>query len=141
MSEYAIRALIHLASQPSDSTVRINQMALEDDIPETFLRKIIPLLSKAGLVYSHRGTSGGIKLARSADAISLYDVFEAIEGRFYFNKCLISTDVCHCSEWCSVHLVWREVQDSVIGILSKKSLADLAKSNRNRKRKFESTSI
>ena len=50
--EYAIRAMIHLASGKDDSTFQIAEISRSNDIPEKFLRKIIPQLSFAGLINS-----------------------------------------------------------------------------------------
>jgi len=62
--EYAIRAILHLAGENSNKNVQIQDISKKWKIPESFLRKIIPLLAKAGLIMSVRGSGGGIKLAK-----------------------------------------------------------------------------
>ena len=64
--EYAIRAMIHLASGKDDSIFQIAEISNVNNIPEKFLRKIIPQLSFAGLIQSQRGIGGGIKLGKPA---------------------------------------------------------------------------
>ena len=127
--EYAIRAMVNLASARSGVQVLISQLAFDCDIPESFLRKIIPSLTRSGLIISSRGTGGGVKLSKPADAISLLDIIEAVEGKLYFNKCLLNTDICDRTDWCEVHLVWIEVQNTVKEILSKKSLTEIVNAN------------
>lgn len=124
--EYAIRTMLHLASVPAETTVQIPEVSHTWDIPEGFLRKIVPQLSKAGLIHSRRGVGGGIQLARPAEAITLLDVIEAVEGKLSLNYCLLNPLFCHRTPWCAVHIVWCEAQQKLKEILSKRSLAELA---------------
>ena len=130
--EYAIRAMLHLAGEDSYENVQIQDISKKWDIPETFLRKIIPLLAKAGMVMSVRGIGGGIKLAKSPEKITALNVIEAVEGKIFLNKCLFSDDICERSEWCSMHEVWEEAQNSLKTVLSNKSIAQLAAINKDR---------
>jgi len=124
--EYAIRAMICLASKPAGTVMQIYDISREWDIPESFLRKIVQLLSKAGFINSHRGVRGGIELAKPAESISLLDVIEAIEGKLFLNKCLVRPQTCRRDRWCAVHLVWHEAQQKMKETLGSRSLASLA---------------
>ena len=64
--EYAVRAMMHVASLPKGDRARIPSISREWDIPEKFLRKIIAKLTKGGLLRSHRGAGGGVSLAKPA---------------------------------------------------------------------------
>ena len=130
--EYAIRAMMHLAGEDSNINVQIQDISNKWDIPENFLRKIIPLLTKAGLVMSVRGSGGGIKLAKSSDKITALNVIEAVEGKIFLNKCLFSDDICERSDWCSMHEVWEEAQAKLKTVLSNKSIAQLEAVNKKR---------
>ncbi len=123
--EYAVRAMLHLAAQEENGLSQISTISQTWNIPEDFLRKILSALIKAGLVTSTRGIGGGISLARPANQITLLDVFEAIEGKIYLNKCLIGPEWCENRSWCPVHPIWREAQDAFAAVLQKKSLTDL----------------
>jgi len=59
--EYTVRAMLHLASQPAGAVVQIYDIAQQWKIPETFLRKIVQLLTKANL---------GCRIAASAAALN-----------------------------------------------------------------------
>ena len=79
--EYACLALVALARQESsDRPVHARAIAEGYQIPENYLAQILLQLKAAGLVNSTRGTLGGYRLARAAEAISLDEVFYAIEG-------------------------------------------------------------
>ncbi|QDU57623.1 RrF2 family transcriptional regulator [Aeoliella mucimassa] len=80
-TEYGSLAMLHLAEHyPSGEPVQIRKVAADHDIPWRFLVQILLELKRAGLVTSTRGAAGGYRLARTPDAISLGEVFEALEG-------------------------------------------------------------
>jgi|TARA_Y100000310_G_scaffold222927_1_gene224716 Rrf2 family protein len=123
--EYAVRAMLYLTAQTPGHLSLIADISRSEEVPETILRKIMAQLVKSGLVRSFRGSGGGIRLARAPEAISLLEIIETIEGRIYLNQCLIAPDFCDRISGCTVHPVWREVQDSMVNILGGKSLKDL----------------
>jgi Rrf2 family protein len=127
--EYAVRAMVGLASKPFGTVTPISEISEEWEISENFLRKIIAHLVKMGLVHSRRGTNGGVRLAIPAEQLTLLDVIEAIEGKIFLNKCLIGPECCTQTAWCAVHTVWCEAQEAMRYILSKQSLAEIASSN------------
>jgi len=64
-------------------------------------------------------------LARSADAISFYDVIEAIEGPIAVNVCLDDELGCDQLPRCTMIGVWSEVQRSITEVLSRTTIAAL----------------
>jgi len=133
--------MLHLASLAKGSVVTISQISKQWDIPENYLRKIIPLLSKAGLIYSHRGSSGGIVLAQPADKVTFLDVIVAVEGKIFLSKCLINTDMCDKSPWCAANVVWAEAQEKMEKVLGSWTLEELVKMNIERYARFQSEII
>jgi Rrf2 family protein len=132
-TEYAVRALLYLAAEGRDSVRRIADIAAAGEIPENYLRKIIPILTKAGFVRSTVGVTGGIQLAQDPEDFSLLDVFEAVEGKMFLNKCLIHPSVCHRAIFCPVHVIWVDIQEQMKKRLRENTLAELARMNaRNR---------
>jgi len=80
-AEYACLAILALARPHADgSPLRIREIAEAHEIPERYLVQILLQLKGAGLVHSTRGAAGGYRLARPAEAISLGEVLEAIDG-------------------------------------------------------------
>lgn len=138
MGEYAIRAMLYMCSQQPEKVFQISEIARENSIPDNFLRKIIPLLCKAGILKSQRGISGGITLLKNSKDITPLDVIEATEGEFALNKCLISADFCSNDKWCSMHVLWTETQKKIKEILSEKTFYELSKDNTNRFLKYNS---
>jgi Rrf2 family iron-sulfur cluster assembly transcriptional regulator len=127
--KYAIRAMMHLASISNGTIIQISELSEKWEIPDKYLRKIIPQLAKAGLIYSRRGMGGGVILARPSKNISFLEVVEAVEGKIFLSKCLMSPDMCEKSPWCSANRVWHEAQESMKKVLASKNLEELAISN------------
>ena len=124
--KYAIRAMMYLASLPTGNIIQISELSGKWEIPEKYLRKIVPQLAKAGLVYSRRGMGGGVVLARPSKNITFLEIVEAVEGKIFLNKCLMSPDMCEKSPWCSANRVWYEAQESMKKVLASKNLEELA---------------
>lgn len=125
-SEYAIRALIELASTPEGTILQSRAIALKHDLPEKFLNKTIQLLSRAGFIETKRGMHGGIKLAVSPGSITIADVINAIEGKIAINPCLGDSAYCKHQPICRVHQILQRAQSAMIAELNKETIADLA---------------
>ncbi len=62
-ADYAVRAVVELASGSSDSPRKVDEVAQAQGIPVSFLENILTQLRSAGLVRSQRGPEGGYWLA------------------------------------------------------------------------------
>ena len=123
--DYGLRAVIYLSSQDPERCCSISEIAQHQGVPKKFLEKIIQALVRDGLIKSKRGSCGGYTLARSADAISIYDVVAAIEGPIAVNLCMESHSSCEQLPHCSMVNVWSEVQRKVTEVFARTTLADL----------------
>lgn len=124
-TEYAISALIELARNPGEY-ISSKEIAHRQDIPVNFLPQIIALLGTAGWVEGVRGPGGGVKLLVDPDSISVKDVIELIEGKVAISRCLTSELGCSRLGRCPLHSVWREAQTALMGVLGRKTIAELA---------------
>lgn len=79
-SDYALRALIEMASRSDRKAVSAEELGRVQDIPHGFLQTILADLRRAGIVMSQRGQSGGWRMAREADGVSVADVIRAVDG-------------------------------------------------------------
>ncbi len=78
--EYAFHSLFYLVGLPAGKLVGIKELAQFNRLTETYLSKSFTKLRKAGIVRSTPGASGGYELAREPEAITFWDIIEAIEG-------------------------------------------------------------
>ncbi len=125
-ADYAVRVLIHLAGQPAHTRASRAGLAEAADCPEQFLSKVLQSLTRAGLVVSHRGNTGGFELPASRLDASLLEVVEAIEGPVRLNLCLTADQSCERQAGCPAHPVWEEAQTAMFEVLRKCTLRDLA---------------
>ncbi len=124
-TDYAVRALLHMAKQPTGEIVLKKDICQMQDITPAFLTKILQPLIKAGIVGSQRGVGGGFFLLKKPEDISLLDVIKAEEGQLYLNQCLAESGFCDRSVHCPVHAAWGEVRGELMGILSRYTFAQL----------------
>ncbi len=81
-TEYACIAVLELAAQHEQSEpVRIRDIADAHGIPSRFLVQILLQLKSAGVVASIRGATGGYRLAKEPDQITLHDVMSVVDSQ------------------------------------------------------------
>jgi len=126
-AEYALRAMIDLASRPGEQTT-LEGIAHRQKIPVTILPNIIQTLARAGLVETLRGYRGGVWLGRPAEQINVRKVMEAIEGPLRLYRCDSPRGFCPLGlgEECLLRDVWEKTQGRVLEVWEEVSLADLA---------------
>jgi Rrf2 family protein len=95
-------------------------------IPRAFLQRIVAALSRASILTTTPGPKGGLQLARSAAAISLRDVVEALEGPILISECLSGPEVCPLGPSCPVRSRWGGLQAMILGELERTTMAALA---------------
>ncbi|MGB9454413.1 MAG: Rrf2 family transcriptional regulator [Bryobacteraceae bacterium] len=79
-AEYALQAILDLASQKPGEPVKIADIARRRKIPQKFLELILVGLKQAGFVESRRGAEGGYLLARPAESIMVGEVIRSVDG-------------------------------------------------------------
>ena len=126
--DYALRAVIHLATRTDRRPASVSEIAASEGIPKKFLEKIIQDLIHHGLVRSTRGAQGGYTLAREPEMITFKHVIEAIEGPVSVNVCVGENGDAHeCSMFaqCGMLWVWKEAQKRVMDLFASTTLADV----------------
>ena len=117
---YALRALIYLALIGEQATA--DRVSAEAHIPRRLLARILATFSHAGLVESEQGRSGGSRLARPADKITLREAVEAIEGPFGVIRCIIEDRACGEGAPCALHEAWEEGQKAILEYLGTQTI-------------------
>lgn len=124
-TEYAVRAILHMAKQPPGEVVYKRDICADQDVTPAFLTKILQPLIKSGIVASQRGVGGGFYLAKDPAEITLFDIISSQEGPLYLNQCLIEDDACERQTACPVHGVWKEIRKDFTTILKQHTFAEL----------------
>lgn len=79
-SDYALRALIEIARRDDGGPVSAEELGRLQDIPHGFLQAILADLRRAGILVAQRGQSGGWRMNKDPEQVSVADVIRAVDG-------------------------------------------------------------
>jgi Rrf2 family protein len=79
-SEYALRAVVYLATRPGGASTSAHEIAESTRVPVGYLQKVLRSLAKAEILTAQRGSGGGFSLAKVPTAIRVLDVLRATDG-------------------------------------------------------------
>ncbi|MFH1058619.1 MAG: Rrf2 family transcriptional regulator [Pseudomonadota bacterium] len=119
----ALHTMVLLAANPG-RTLATRDIAALLRVSEAHLAKVLQRLARSGLVNSQRGPKGGFNLARPPEAISLLEVYEAVEGPLEERSCLLGQPV--CGGECLLGGLLQKVAAEVSSYFSQTRLSDLA---------------
>ncbi|HZQ30715.1 MAG TPA: Rrf2 family transcriptional regulator [Mycobacterium sp.] len=125
-AEYAVRAMVELASVDDGVLVTTEELAAAQGIPAQFLVDILSGLRADRLVRSHRGRDGGYALARPAREISVADVLRSVDGPLASVHDIGLGDLPYSGATAALTDVWRALRASMRSVLEETSLADVA---------------
>src|SRR6185436_1022922 len=129
--EYALRALLVLSRdfRDDDSVVRIQEISRKQNIPKRFLEQILNDLKSAGIVESKRGVTGGYRLRRTPQEITLAEIVRHIEGPLAPVSCVSERfyEKCSCPDEsrCAIRSVMKEVRESIVKFMERTTLLEL----------------
>ena len=135
MKSTACAACSRCRSSASGAPVSISQIADAEGLSPEYTAKLMRELRLGGLVESVRGAEGGYRLARPAEAISVWSALEVLGGAFF------SEQFCECHggpaaqvrarrATAGLRALWRAVQAALRETLSRIHLADLQRDER-----------
>lgn len=125
-ADYAVRAMLALASRRPGEIRSGPEIADEMAIPVAFLPRVMADMVAAGLVRSTTGRAGGYVLARPPADIALLDVIEAVEGDSRRMTCVLRGGPCGRDGHCQVHDVFFGAQNALLERFRGVTLAELA---------------
>lgn len=131
-TDYALRVLIYLASQP-ERLATIAEIAEAYAISRNHLMKVVHELGRAGFVRTIRGQGGGLQLGHEPSAINVGEVVRAMEGNLEMIDC--TKPGCPIVPACALKGVLDEARDAFFDVLDGYTLQDLI--SRRRKRLVE----
>jgi Rrf2 family protein len=125
-SDYALRALIELATRADGGPVSAEELGRVQEIPHNFLQAILADLRRAGIVMSQRGQSGGWRLGRPAEDVSVADVIRAVDGPLVSVYGMRPEAVAYNGSAEVLQLVWIAARSSLRDVFEKVSIRALA---------------
>ena len=125
-ADYALRALIELAGSADGGPVSAEELGKRQEIPHGFLQAILADLRKSGIVISQRGQSGGWRMGRDPESVSVADVIRAVDGPLANVRGDRPENVAYAGPAEKLTDVWIAVRASLRHVLERTSLADLS---------------
>ena len=123
---YALRVMLDLAGQSQEEFISLKAISDRQEISMKYLEAIVASLSKAGMLESQRGKSGGYRLNKPAAAYSVGDVLRTAEGELTTVSCLEeSKGGCNKAGECLTLPLWQKLDKVVGDYLDSVTLADL----------------
>lgn len=125
-ADYAVRAVVELASSSQAAPRKVDDIAQAQAIPVSFLENILTQLRSSGVVRSQRGPEGGYWLAKPAEEVSLADVIRAVEGPLVGVRGQRPEELEYTGSAESLQKVWIALRANLRGVLEEVSVADVA---------------
>jgi Rrf2 family protein len=110
-TEYAIRALAHMATLEPGERILARDLAEATGVPRQFLGKILHRLARLGMLDSAKGRGGGFRYQRPPEEISLAEVVESVEGEDIMRLCVLGLAECTDTQPCPMHDQWIQFRD------------------------------
>jgi Rrf2 family transcriptional regulator, cysteine metabolism repressor len=127
-SEYLLLALIYMARHyDDDNYIKIEDICSEYGIPKKYLEQLFFALKQNRYVKTRRGSSGGYRLARPANKISVAEIVRMMDGalapcesvsKFFYEKSPIEKEK-------KVIKVFKDIREYIANKLENLTIADL----------------
>jgi Rrf2 family cysteine metabolism transcriptional repressor len=126
-TDYATRAILALAIE-GGGPLKLEALARRTAVPQSVLEQVMPTMRTAGIVRSERGPSGGYRLNKKPEEITLERVVRLFQGPLAPISCATRShpEPCPMMVGCTLRDVWEEVRDATIRLLGGVTFKDLA---------------
>lgn len=124
LTDYALVILAFLSKEPQQFA-QTGDIALNTHINKPTTAKVLKILARHGLLESCRGATGGYKLARRLEDISVAEIIQALEGPMAIMDCSLGKEHCAISKSCTIHAPWTKINQVIIKALDTVRLSDL----------------
>ena len=123
---YAIRLMVDLARQDRERYTPLGEVADRQCISKLYLEIILKKLVAAKYIVGKSGKSGGYKLTKEPEKITVLEILELMEGTVAPVACLSKgAKSCPFRKKCSTIAMWTEYDKMTREYFGKKTIADL----------------
>ncbi len=127
LTDYGMALICSFVKNSSDKPINAKTLSKELGLPLPTVSKVLKILSKAGLLYSNRGITGGYKLSRNPDEIYVGEVIEAFDGKISITDC--GKKNCKREPICFLTETWKTLGEGIRKIFFKITINDLINKN------------
>ena len=122
---YTVMALADLAKFGADQSQPLSAIAERQQLSLAYLEQLFMRLRRAGLVDSARGRTGGYRLARAANQITVAEIMRAVDEETRMTRCTGMESGCLGEKRCLTHGLWHALGDHIETFLSGITLQDV----------------
>ena len=123
---YALRVMIELSESMQDGFIPMKTIAARQGISLKYLERILPPLTKAGLIEGVHGAGGGYRLSKEPSSITVGDILRLTEVDLAPVACLANgAEPCERRPVCRTISLWEGYQKVTNDYFDHITLADL----------------
>jgi Rrf2 family protein len=122
-TDYGLTLVAALAQDP-EKMQSLKSISDKYHMPYKFIGQVAAALLDAGLLTSKEGATGGYRLSKAANKISLHEIITVLDGPVVKVDCLRGK-ACLREGYCSHKQVLSAVSDALTESLTHKTVADL----------------
>lgn len=123
---YALRVLADLAEHANEGYIPMKDIAERQQISLKYLERILPALTKNGIIEGLQGKGGGYRLIKAPEECRIGDILRLTEGDLAPVACLeADAKLCDQAGACRTLPLWMEFYDLVNQFFDGKTLADI----------------
>ncbi len=127
---YALRVLIDMAEHSGSGLIPMKTIADRQDISLKYLEKILPVLTRNGMIEGVHGKGGGYKLTKNPDQYTVGEILRLTEGDLAPVPCLeCNAKECERKAECRTVGMWSELGSRINDYLDSVTLEDLIKNS------------
>ena len=123
-TDYAVRALCFMAKRGGLVTT-VSLLVQELGVPKPFMRKIMQVLNKRGMLKSYKGIRGGFELSIDANDIHLIDIMGIFQGPLRLNECIFKKKICPNITTCYLSRKMQEIENYAYSALKNISIKSI----------------
>ena len=124
-SDYSLRVLTYLAVR-DDRLATVSEIAAAYGVSANHLVKVVHHLAQRGYIETSRGKGGGMRLARSPEAINIGEVLRGTEDTLGLVECFdADSSECRIQSACALTGMLKRALDAFFAVLDQHTLADL----------------
>ncbi|HHU58048.1 MAG TPA: Rrf2 family transcriptional regulator [Bacteroidales bacterium] len=124
-TRYGLRAMIEIARETNKQGILQKEIARRQDLSNKYLDQIVLGLKLADLIMNVHGKKSGYILARPAEEITLFDIYQAFEPPFHLVDCLAPNYLCAKEKVCSAKHFWQGLNKVIIDYFKSFTLQQL----------------
>ena len=123
---YVLRVMADLASHADDGFVPMKDVALRQELSLKYVEKLMPVLTKNGLVEGVHGKGGGYRLKKAPADCTVGEILRLTEGTLAPVACLQEgAERCARAGDCRTLPMWKNLDRLISDFFDKTTLADL----------------